>query len=219
MEDNGLNARVYRRIEDGILSGEYPVGTSLTEQEVSRVTGVSRTPVRAALQRLEQEGLVRLIPNKGAVVLGISQADLVDIYRMRMRLEGLAAAMAAERLTEKDIVALRETVELAEFYVARGDAAKLRDLDSNFHEAVYNASGSRMLRQTLSDLHHKIGVWRAKSLADPHRVPESVAEHRAILNALIARDAALADSLTSRHVERALTNLIGIIEQENSKEK
>jgi DNA-binding GntR family transcriptional regulator len=125
--------------------------------------------------------------------------------------------MAAKRLTKEDERRLTEIVELSGFYVARGDAMKLRDLDSDFHVMVYMASGSRMLCQTLTDLHHKIGVWRAKSLTDPARVEESIAEHRAILKALIAHDEALADDLTSRHVERALTNLLKIIEQENPK--
>lgn len=214
MEDSGLSARVWRMLENGILTGKYPVGTALTEQTISLDCGVSRTPARAALQRLEQEGLVKLVPNKGAIVVGISPRDLIDIYQMRMRVEGLAARLAASRLTEADKVRLSENVELAEFYIARGDAQKLRDLDSNFHEILYNASGSRMIEQTLTDLHHKIGVWRAKSLNDPQRVRESVAEHRAILDALFAGDAELADTLVSQHVERALNKLLSIVYSE-----
>jgi DNA-binding GntR family transcriptional regulator len=214
MEDSGLSARVWRMLESGILTGKYPVGSALTEQTISQDCGVSRTPARAALQRLEQEGLVKLVPNKGAIVVGISTHDLIDIYQMRMRVEGLAARLAASRLTEADKVRLSENVELAEFYIARGDAQKLRDLDSNFHEILYNASGSRMIEQTLTDLHHKIGVWRAKSLNDPVRVRESVAEHRAILDALFAGDSELADTLVSQHVERALSKLLSIVNSE-----
>ena len=214
MEDSGLSARVWRMLESGILTGKYPVGSALTEQTISQDCGVSRTPARAALQRLEQEGLVKLVPNKGAIVVGISTHDLIDIYQMRMRVEGLAARLAASRLTEADKVRLSENVELAEFYIARGDAQKLRDLDSNFHEILYNASGSRMIEQTLTDLHHKIGVWRAKSLNDPIRVRESVAEHRAILDALFAGDSELADTLVSQHVERALSKLLSIVNSE-----
>ncbi len=214
MEDSGLNGRVWRTLESGILTGKYPVGSALTEQTISRDCGVSRTPARAALQRLEQEGLVKLVPNKGAVVVGISTDDLIDIYQMRMRVEGLAARLAATRLTDVDKARLLENVELAEFYIARGDAQKLRDLDSNFHEILYTASGSRMIEQTLSELHHKIGVWRAKSLNDPVRVRESVAEHRAILNALFSGDVELADTLVSQHVERALDKLLSIVKSE-----
>ena len=98
-ENATLGTRVYRAIEQDILSGRYAVGSSLTELALTADLGVSRTPIRAALVRLEGEGLVRLVPNKGAVVLGISPEDLADIYRMRMRLEGLAAARAAERIS------------------------------------------------------------------------------------------------------------------------
>ena len=206
-----LGTRVYHRLEADILSGKYQVGSALTELALSADLGVSRTPVRAALARLEQEGLVRLIPNKGAVVLGISPEDLCDIYRMRMRLEGLAAARAAERRSEQDARRLSEIVELSEFYVARGDAERLRDLDSNFHEAVYLASGSRMLGATLSDLHRMIGAYRARALTSPTRGEESLREHRAILEAILARDEQKADSLASRHAERALANILAMM--------
>lgn len=202
-----LGTRVYRMLEQNILSGKYPVGSSLTELALSAELGVSRTPVRAALVRLEGEGLVRLIPNKGAVVVGISQEDLSDIYGMRMRLEGLAAARAAERRSEEDAARLSEIVELAEFYIAKGDADRLRDLDSDFHASVYLASGSRMLASTLSDLHRMIGSYRARALGDGHRAPASVKEHREILEAILAKDAEKADRLASAHVARALENL------------
>lgn len=206
-----LGTRVYRRLESDILSGRYAVGSSLTELSLTADLGVSRTPVRAALVRLEDEGLVRLIPNKGAVVLGISPEDLADIYRIRMRLEGLAAARAAERIKEEDAAHLTETVELAEFYVARGDIARLRDLDSDFHRSVYLASGSRMLADTLSDLHRKIAAYRARALTAPTRVGESIAEHRAILEAILAHDADRADRLASEHAAHALTNILELI--------
>lgn len=210
-ENATLGTRVYRAIEQDILSGRYAVGSSLTELALTADLGVSRTPIRAALVRLEGEGLVRLVPNKGAVVLGISPEDLADIYRMRMRLEGLAAARAAERIGKEDAAHLTETVELAEFYVARGDVAHLRDLDSDFHRSVYLASGSRMLTDTLSDLHRKIAAYRARALAAPTRVHGSVAEHRAILEAILSHDAATADRLASEHAEHALTNILELI--------
>lgn len=208
---HSLGSRVYHRLEDAILSGTYPIGASLTELGLCSDLGVSRTPVRDALARLEQEGLVRLIPNKGAVVLGIGSSDLVDIYRMRMRLEGLAASMAADTRTAKDLETLRDIVELSEFYVARGDAHRLRDLDSDFHEAVYLAGGSRMLSSTLSALHRKIGAYRALSLTDPGRVPDSVREHREIFDAIERKDASAADCLAARHVESALNNLLRLL--------
>lgn len=207
----GLATQVYEQIEADILSGKHQKGAALTELSLSEALGVSRTPIRAALVRLEQEGLVRLIPNKGAVVLGISTEDLCDIYRIRMRLEGLAASLAAEKRSEEDAARLSEIVELSEFYVARGDAERLRDLDSDFHEAVYLASGSRVLETTLSDLHRKVGVFRARALGDPARVPSSIREHRAILEAILARDPGAADRLAAEHAEHALRNILQLL--------
>lgn len=210
---HSLSTHVYHLLEEAILAGKYEIGSSLTELSLAADLGVSRTPVRAALQRLEQEGLVHLIPNKCAVVQGISHGDLIDIYRMRMRLEGLSAAMAAEKLTPADAKRLTEIVELSEFYVARGDAEHLRDLDSSFHELVYLASGSRMVSMTLSTLHHKVSAYRAMALRDPDRVVASVREHRAILDALLRHDATEADRLAAQHVERALENILKHVNQ------
>ena len=96
-----LEARVYSELQDAILMGEFKKGEALTEISLSERLGVSRTPVRGALSRLYDDGLVELIPNRGAVVIGITKEDLIDIYRIRMRLEGLASSMAAEKITEK----------------------------------------------------------------------------------------------------------------------
>ena len=96
-----LEEKVYHSLEQQILSGKFKAGEALTEVKLAKSLGVSRTPVREALQRLGREGLIRLVPNKGAVVVGISEKDLIDIYKIRMRLEGLAARIAAEKAFRK----------------------------------------------------------------------------------------------------------------------
>ena len=100
-----LEARVYNELREALLCGQFKKGESLTEHMLTERLGVSRTPVRSALQRLAEDGLVSLIPNRGAVVIGIAKEDIVDIYRIRMRLEGLASAMAAEKMTDEEIAA------------------------------------------------------------------------------------------------------------------
>ena len=101
-----LEEMVYSRLEEEILTGELGAGTSLAEIALSKRLGVSRTPVRDALHRLAEEGLVEIVPNKGATVLGINVEDTVAIYKIRERLEGLASALAATRITEKEIDSL-----------------------------------------------------------------------------------------------------------------
>ena len=204
--------QVRATLEEEILTGKLTGGTSLTEQSLSKRLGVSRTPIRAALHKLSEEGLVSIVPNKGAVVVGVSRDDLIDIYNMRMRLEGLASATAASRITPEDLSALRESVELAEAYIKDNDPERLKTLDTEFHSIIYRASGSRMLNKTLSELHRNITSYRKMSLSVPGRLENSVREHREILEAIESGNAELADRLTSRHVAAALENMLLTVE-------
>ena len=208
-----LEEQVTATLEEEILTGKLAGGTSLTEHSLSKRLGVSRTPIRAALHTLAEEGLISIVPNKGAVVMGVSRDDLVDIYNIRMRLEGLASATAAERISPEDLAALRESVELAEFYIQKNDTERLKTLDTEFHSIIYRASGSRMLNKTLSELHRNITSYRKMSLSVPGRLENSVKEHRAILEAIEARNVELADNLTSRHVAAALENMLLTVEK------
>ena len=138
----------------------------------------------------------------------MTEHDLIDIYKIRIRLEGLAAAMAAEKMTDDEKKSLSESVELAEFYIKKNDAEKLKELDTSFHAAIYQASGSRILCKILSELHRNIKAYRKLSLTVPGRLEKSVEEHREITDAILRSDATEADKLTSLHVERALANLL-----------
>ena len=202
-----LEEKVYLELEEEILSGVLERGAALNETALSRRLGVSRTPIRSALRRLAEDGLVGISANRGASVVGITEEDLIDIYRIRVRLEGLAALACAERISEASLAALRESVELSEFYISRGNAEKQKELDSTFHETIYKESGNRLLCKTLSELHKKIKAYRKMSLSVPGRLQRSVEEHRQILEAIEARDGALADRLATRHIEEALENL------------
>lgn len=203
-----LEEQVFESLEEEILSGKLARGTSLGEIALSRRLGVSRTPVRAAIARLAEDGLVESVANKGAVVVGITKEDLIDIYRIRVRLEGLASATAAEKISEEGLMALRDSVELSEFYINKKDTEKLKELDSEFHETIYKETGNRLLCKTLSELHRKIKTYRKLSLTVPGRLEHSVTEHREIYEAIASGDAQLADKLTSLHIERALENML-----------
>lgn len=207
-----LEEMVYSRLEEEILTGELSHGTSLGEIALAKRLGVSRTPIRGALHRLAEEGLVEISPNRGASVLGINVDDLIDIYRIRERLEGLASALAAERITEPELAKLSEAVDLAEFYISRNDTEHIKELDTVFHSIIYKASGSRFLSRTLSELHRKIKAYRKRSLSVPGRVEKSESEHREILEAIKAGNSERADALTSLHVRTALSNMLSAID-------
>ena len=203
-----LEERVYYELEEEILNGTLKRGEALTELSLSERLGVSRTPVRGAIHKLVDAGLVELTPNRGTVVIGVTEDDLVDIYKIRMRLEGLASATAAKSMTEEEIKEISDSLDLAEFYISKNDAEHLKELDSEFHMAIYKATGNRMLFKILTNLHKTIKLYRKLSLNVEGRLEKSVKEHREILNAIAKRDAEEADRLTFSHIEHALNSIL-----------
>ena len=204
-----LEESVFLTLEEEILSGELKRGDTLTEMSLSERLGVSRTPLRAALHR-DDEGLVKIETNRGAVVVGVTHDDLVNIYKVRMRLEGLASGEAAINITKEDLGELRDSVELSEFYLKKQDTEHLKELDSTFHNIIYRASGNRHLEKILSEMHRNIRTYRKISLTVPDRLERSIKEHREILKAIESGDSALADRLTYEHIHAALENLLTV---------
>lgn len=203
-----LRAKVFKVLEEDILSGKLQPGDSLIETKLSDELGVSRTPIREAIRQLELEDLVRIIPNKGAVVLGVSPQDIHDIYTIRMLIEGLAARWAAEKITPEEIKQLKESVELSEFYTLKSDMQHLQELDSRFHEIIYDACKSKPLRHTLTTFHHYIKRARASSFETPGRAKKALEEHKAILEAIMDKNPEKAAKLACDHVKNASANLI-----------
>lgn len=202
-----LRGRVYHRIREDILNGRYEPDEELREIAIGKSLGVSRTPVREALRQLELEDLVYIIPNKGAYVKGISQEDIQDIYMIRSRLEGLSARLAAEKITEEQLADLQEVLMLAEFYAAHGNFEKVFEMDSKFHELMYEASGSKQLHHLLSDYHHYVQRARKRSVSTNVRAGASTHEHRRILEAIEAHDPDLAEQLAKEHIINTIHNI------------
>lgn len=198
---------VYSQVERDILTGVYQRGDALTELKLSEQLGVSRTPVREALRRLEQEDLVES-RGKSIVVVGVTHRDLLDMLEVRMRLEGIATAMCCERITPEQLLAIDEIVTLQEFYVSRDLPDRILEYDSRFHTAVYAACGSRVFERQLTGPLKRLIRYRKLSVSDAARAQKSTAEHRAIFNALAAHNAGEAEALSVRHVERARENIL-----------
>ena len=194
---------VFETLENDILSGVYPRGEILTELKLCERLGVSRTPIREALNRLKQQQLVEETSSHSVRVRGISGQDLMDIYEIRLRIEGYAARLCAERITEEELNELRDVVALQGFYTERGGAPNIRDADSRFHELVYRYCGSEMLQSTLSEFHHKVLRYRKISVEHPDRAHIAVKEHADILAALEQHNADEAERLTVLHIENA----------------
>ena len=207
-EDNySLSSRVFHTIRENILSGKYETDEELKEKSIGEELGVSRTPVREALRQLELEGLVTIIPNKGAYVVGISQKDIRDIYEIRSRLEGLCARWAAENITKEQLDELEENIYLSDFHSTKGNSEQVVELDNRFHEILYNASGSKELRHILTDFHHYVQRVRKITLAAQERAISSNDEHRKIVEALKVHDADLAEKLANAHMMNTIRNM------------
>ena len=155
-----LRGKVYESIREDILNGRYPQNTELKEAAIGTELGVSRTPVREALRQLELEGLVNIIPNRGAYVNRFTAKDVQDIYALRSMLEGLCARWATECITKEQLDDLEETLCLSEYHTKKENYDKLWELDSLFHEQLYSASNSRILNHILSDFHDYVKMVR-----------------------------------------------------------
>ena len=197
-----LADQVFDRLENDIFTGVYARGSILTENKLCEELGVSRTPIREALTRLEQEHIIES-HSKGLVVIGITRQDALVIYEIRMRIEGLAAAMCAKNADDAQISELRDIVELQEFCAEKQDSEKVRVLDNRFHETVYRACGSAVLYDTLAPLHRKIQKFRKASVEVHGRATASAGEHRRIFEAIAARDPAAAEAAMLDHLAKA----------------
>lgn len=197
--------QVFRQLERDILTGKYRKGEILSELRLSNELGVSRTPVREAVRRLQQEQLIK-DTKKGLEVLGISLEDTLDMYDIRLETEGIAAGRAAEKITGDDLKKMRDILELQSFYIEKSitdNSDKIRDMDSEFHELLYKCSGSIVFYYVLSSLHRKICKFREVSVTKQSRAVDSMKEHMAIYEALSRHDKEAAKELARQHVINA----------------
>ena len=179
-----LRGRVFHKLREDILSGKYQEHEELKEVAIGEEMGVSRTPVREAFRQLELEGLIQIIPNKGAYVTGITQKDVKDIYMIRSLLEGLCARWATEHITKEQMEEMEENVYLSKFHAQKGHLEQLAELDNRFHDILYEACDSKMLEHQLKDFHQYVLRVRKKTLASANRGPKSNEEHEQIMEAM-----------------------------------
>ena len=199
--------QIFEQLERDILSGKYARGEVLSELRLSAELGVSRTPVREAIRRLEQENILEE-SGRSLVVVGITRQDMLDMYEIRLQLEGLAIRRAVRNVSDEALREMRETLELQRFYIEQqgggsDNSDKIKNLDSQFHEQLYLACGSRAYASTLLTLHKKMTKFRKASVSKQSRAVKSLAEHMAIYEALAARDEDAAERAVLEHARNA----------------
>ena len=205
-EGYSLREKIFFKLRQDILDGKYKAGDSLVELKLAEEMGVSRTPVREAIRQLELEGLVFSIPNKGVFVEGITSQDIEDIYAIRECMEGLAARWAIERMEEKSLKELENIYELMEFYTSKGDLDRVGELNSKFHDLIFESTNSKPLKQILSDFQYYIGNIRLASLKSPGRAEQSLKEHKAIVEAFKDRDVERGERVLVEHIRNTRLN-------------
>ena len=192
----------YRRLLEEIRNGALLPGARLREIELAERMGISRTPVREAIRQLESDGLVAHLPRQGATIRSLDHAEVVELYEMRAVLEGTAARLAARAASD---------IELAELAALNGElaaapaGAQAREVNRVFHRTLIEAARNRFLIKAMSALQKTLLILGPTTLAEPDRAAGAVAEHAAVLHALLARDGAQAEIAMRAHVEAALS--------------
>ena len=209
-----LRNRVYTQLRDRILSGTYARGTALTEIRVSQDLGVSRTPIREAFSQLLLDGLVKATPNKGVIVEGLDQNDLLDWYDIRIRMEGMAAEKATHHLTPAIIADLEQTIEQARQLLENGQLEALIQQDAHFHDVIFRTSGSKVLQNFLNPIAHYTRQSRKISLANPERARAVLEEHTRILDAMKAGNSQQARQTMENHISHAARSYRNMIEKQ-----
>jgi DNA-binding GntR family transcriptional regulator len=198
--------RAYEAVRSGIIAGRYLAGARLTEQEIATTVGVSRTPVREALRRLDAEGLVEFTPNIGAVVTIWNDADSDEIFDLRAMLESYGARRATVRATDEQIAELRRLAELQyreSVDRSAGHLERIGELNSQFHRSMQDAAASPRLVRALAGLIEAPLMMRTFQKYTPEDLQRSAQHHLEIVRALEARDAEWAASVMFSHIHAA----------------
>jgi len=202
-----LASQVFEKLENDIIHGVYPRGEILTELKLVEQLGVSRTPIREALRRLEQERLIEET-GKGAMVLGITADDLLDIMNIREKIEGLSAYYACVNMTQEGLNELKHIVDLQDFYFSKWDVEHLRQADDMFHDAICELSRRNVIRDTLVPLHRKTRLYRKTAMQNQSRAKNSLQEHHAIFEALQAGNPDKVKEAMDYHILQAKKHML-----------
>ena len=192
---------VTETLRDDIQNGRYGPGDRITEEKVAARLGVSRTPVREALRRLESEGLLVSLPWRGVVVAELDRNQVLELYAMREVLEGTAARFAAQHADDAEIDVMRDILQRQT--EAGDDSDIAARINRDLHEAIYGAARNRYLLSTLHSLRNALALLKGTTFAAAGRPDAALVEHRAIVNAITKRDGDKAEQAARRHIANA----------------
>ncbi|MBS5545206.1 MAG: GntR family transcriptional regulator [Lachnospiraceae bacterium] len=192
---------VFNTLRQAILKGELAPGERLMEIQLAEKLGVSRTPIREAIRKLELEGLVLMIPRKGAEVARISEKSLRDVLEVRRSLEELAIELACERMTEEELRTLEQAQAAFKKAIEDGDAMAIAETDESYHDLIYQGTGNDKLVQILNNLREQMYRYRLEYIKDRDKRQILLLEHDHILKALRGRNIADAKMAVREHID------------------
>ena len=209
--------RTFRQLQKAIVEGDIAGGSKISEPLLARRFGISRAPLREALSRLEGCHLIERRPNVGARVVRLTRQHLIEIYEIRSSLEGLAARLAAARMTDAEIAALQELLARHRGQIERssGQSYFQKQGDMDFHFRIFEGSkNSRLINLYCNDLYQLIRLYRCQFGMVSKRVPQAFKEHEQIVDAIRQRDGELAEFLMLRHVRASQRNVEAMLGEE-----
>lgn len=207
---------VFNTLRQAILRGELKPGERLMEIQLANKLGVSRTPVREAIRKLELEGLVLMVPRKGAEVAEITEKSLKDVLEVRKALEELAVQLACEKITKEDIQELEKAGEDFKKVLKSRDITEIAEADVRFHDVIYMATDNQKLISLLNNFREQMYRYRVEYLKKEEVHTQLIAEHDAIVESVAKRDKERATSIVCQHIDNQVNTVVNVIRKKNN---
>lgn len=211
--DISLSEYAYREVREAIRDGRFPPDRRLRENDISEMLGVSRTPVREAMKRLESEQLVVYRAPRGFVVNSLTLEEVVDLYAVREILEGSAARFAAMHASTHELYEMKSLLEMQESTI--DDPARMARLNEEFHRSIYKAAHNRFLLSALSSLGDSLRLLTRTTYAVPNRGKTGLKEHQKVFDAISRHDPDAAEQYARQHIQKAASVRFKMIAEEN----
>lgn len=202
---------VFNTLRQAILRGELKPGERLIEIQLANKLGVSRTPIREALRKLELEGLVNMVPRKGAEVADITEKSLRDVLEVRKALEELSVQLACEKITEEEIEELKRVAERFKDTLDDQDVTKIAEADVAFHDVIYTATDNQKLILLLNNLREQMYRYRVEYLKKEEAYPQLIAEHEELIDNISKRNKEEATRIMCEHIDNQVATVINVI--------
>ena len=202
---------VFNTLRQAILRGELKPGERLMEIQLANKLGVSRTPIREAIRKLELEGLVLMIPRKGAEVAEITEKNMLDVLEVRRALEELAVKLACERITEEEIQELKDAADAFQKILSEKDITKIAEADEAFHDVIFKSTGNDRMIHLLNSLREQMYRYRLEYLKREEYHPQLLEEHQQIIDRITRKDQSEAAELIDRHIGNQVDVMLEMI--------